>query len=75
MPFCSPYKVLWPLFTRDAEPSSVIHRAYARYVWTMYPLHAAPRAVFYSVFWPVLFAYLSWKYTRRLGRRVPCRSS
>jgi hypothetical protein len=70
MPFCSPYKVLWPLVTTDAQPSSVVHRAYARYVWTMHPWYAAPRAALYCVSWPLLFAYLSWKYTRRLGKRV-----
>src|SRR5688572_7239025 len=70
MPFCSPYKVFWPLFTTDAQPSSAIHRAYARYVWKMHPWYAAPRAALYSAIWPLLFAYLSWKYTRRLGKRV-----
>ena len=30
-------------------------------------LHALPRVAFYSLIWPIPFAYLSWKYTRKLG--------
>ena len=70
IPFCSPYKLIWPLFTRDAAPSSVIHKGYARYVWQMHGVKVVPKMLFYSVFWPVPFAYLCWKHTSRLGRRV-----
>lgn len=70
MPFCSPYKLVWPLLSRDPAPSSVIHKGYARYVWQMHGLKIVPRVLFYSIAWPGLFAYLSWKHTSRLGRRV-----
>jgi hypothetical protein len=67
LPFCSPYKVFWPLATKARTPSERIHRAYARYVWQMYGIKAVPKVALYSVAWPIAFAYLSWKHTRKLG--------
>ena len=70
LPFCSPYKLIWPLFTRDRAPSTVIHKSYARYVWRMHGLKVLPNVLFYSLVWPVPFACLSWRHTLRLGGRV-----
>lgn len=67
LPFCSPYKLVWPFVKKPRTASGRIHRAYARYVWEMYGFRALPRVAFYSVIWPVPFAYLSWRHTRRLG--------
>ncbi|MGH6892040.1 MAG: sugar-transfer associated ATP-grasp domain-containing protein, partial [Dongiaceae bacterium] len=70
MPFCSPYKLFWPLAKSGPAASDVIHNAYARYVWSMHGLNAAPRVLVYSLLWPLPFAYLSWKHTRKLGGKV-----
>lgn len=67
LPFCSPYKLFWPFAIKPRVPSERIHRAYARYVWQMHHIRAVPRVAFYSVVWPIPFAYLSWKHTRKLG--------
>lgn len=67
LPFCSPYKVFWPLATKARTPAERIHRAYARYVWQMYGIKAVPKVALYSVAWPIAFACLSWKHTRKLG--------
>ena len=70
LPFCSPYKLFWPFATKPGTPSERIHRAYARYVWQMHGIGAVPRIALYSAIWPIPFAYLSWKHTRKLGRVV-----
>ena len=67
LPFCSPYKLIWPLAIKPRTPSERIHRAYARYVWAMHHIRAFPRVALYGVTWPIAFAYLSWKHTRKLG--------
>lgn len=70
LPFCSPYRLFLPFVDKPRTASDRIHRAYARYVWQMHGIRAVPRAVLYSLAWPILFAYLSWKHTRKLGRIV-----
>lgn len=70
MPFCSPYKLFWPLVKSATAPSDTIHRAYAKYVWQMHGVRALPTILFYSITWPIPFAYLSWRHTRKLGRSV-----
>lgn len=70
LPFCSPYKLVWPLLKTPATPSAVIHNAYARYVWQMHGRKVLPRTLLYGLLWPIPFAYLSWKHTRKLGGRV-----
>lgn len=67
VPFCSPYKLFWPLLTATRSPADRIHRAYARYVWHMHGARALPRALLFSLVWPLPFAYLSWRHTRKLG--------
>lgn len=67
LPFCSPYKLFWPFIKKAETTSDRIHRAYARYVWQMHGIKAVPRVLFYSLAWPVPFAYLSCRYTRKLG--------
>jgi hypothetical protein len=70
LPFCSPYKLIWPLFRKPTEPSAVIHRSYARYVWQMHRPRAILRTILYGLIWPFFFAFHSVKYTCRLGDRV-----
>lgn len=67
LPFCSPYKLVWPFAIKPGTPSERIHRAYARYVWAMHHIRVLPKVALYSVIWPIPFAYLSWKHTRKLG--------
>lgn len=69
LPFCSPYKLFWSL-VEAKTPADVIHRSYARYVWRMHGRKAWPRVALYSVAWPLVFVYLSWKHTRALGEKV-----
>ena len=70
MPFCSPYKLFWPLVVRSNQAGDEIHRAYAGYVWRMHALQALPVALFYGIVWPIPFAWLSLKHTVRLGGTV-----
>lgn len=70
LPFCSPYKLVWPLLMAPKTPAEVIHRSYARYVWQMNARDVLARVLFYGIIWPLPFAYLSWKHTSRLGKRV-----
>lgn len=70
IPFCSPYKLLWPLVVASKRPSDVIHRAYAEHVWRRHGLRALPVVLFYSIVWPVPFAWLALKHTSRLGGKV-----
>jgi hypothetical protein len=70
LPFCSPYKLVWPLLTKPKTPADVIHHSYARYVWQMNARHVLGRVLFYGFIWPLPFAYLSWKHTTRLGGKV-----
>jgi len=67
LPFCSPYKLFWPLIGKPRTAAGRIHRAYAKYVWQMHGIKAVPKVAFYCLIWPIPFAYLSWKHTRRLG--------
>ncbi|TDQ80609.1 putative polysaccharide biosynthesis protein [Dongia mobilis] len=69
LPFCSPYKLFWSLGPAKT-PADIIHKSYASYVWSMHGRKVWPRVAFYSVAWPAMFAYLSWKHTSRLGDRV-----
>lgn len=70
LPFCSPYKLVWPLLSVPKTPAEVIHRSYARYVWQMNARDVLGRVLFYGIIWPLPFAYLSWKHTKRLGAKV-----
>jgi hypothetical protein len=70
LPFCSPYKLVWPLLSKPETPAEIIHRSYARYVWQMNARQVLGRVVTYGLLWPLPFAYLSWKHTRRLGGKV-----
>ncbi|WP_374378247.1 sugar-transfer associated ATP-grasp domain-containing protein [Dongia sp.] len=70
LPFCSPYKLVWPLLKAPKDPAEFIHRAYARYVWQMNGRQVLGRVLVYGLLWPLPFAYLSWKHTRRLGAKV-----
>lgn len=70
LPFCSPYKVIWYLAKDGPAASDAIHHGFARYVWQMHGLEALPRIAVYSLTWPLTFALLSWKHTRRLGGKV-----
>lgn len=69
LPFCSPYKLFWSLGPAKT-PAEVIHKTYANYVWSMHGRKVWPRIVLYSVAWPGMFVYLSWKHTTSLGDRV-----
>lgn len=69
LPFCSPYKLFWSLGPAKT-PAAIIHKSYARYVWKMHGKSAWPRIALYSVTWPAMFAYLSWKHTAKLGDKV-----
>lgn len=70
MPFCSPYKLAWPLLAAATSPADRIHRAYARYFWQMHGARPIAKALFYGLTWPLPFAYLSWRYTAKLGGAV-----
>ncbi len=70
LPFCSPYKLVWPLLKDPQTPAERIHRSYARYVWQMNSRQVAGRVLLYGLLWPIPFAYLSWKHTSKLGARV-----
>lgn len=70
LPFCSPYKLVWPLLVKPKTAAAVIHRSYARYVWQMKAREVLGRILLYGIIWPLPFAYLSWKHTSRLGKRV-----
>jgi hypothetical protein len=70
LPFCSPYKLVWPLLQVPTTPAGIIHRAYARYVWQMHGRQVLGRTLLYGLLWPIPFAYLSWKHTSKLGDRV-----
>lgn len=70
MPFCSPYKLVWPLVVSPTQPGDVIHRAYAGHVWRTHWTKALPVALFYGIVWPLPFAWLSYKHTARLGGKV-----
>lgn len=70
LPFCSPYKLIWYLAKDGPEPADTIHHAYAKYVWRTHAGEALPRILLYSLAWPIAFAWLSWKHTRRLGGKV-----
>ncbi len=74
LPFCSPYKVIWYLAKRGPTPADAIHHAYAKYVWQMHGWRALPAVALYSLVWPLAFAHLSWKLTRRLGAKVKAAS-
>lgn len=69
LPFCSPYKLFWSLGPAET-PAEIIHKSYAQYVWRMHGRKAWPRIALYSVTWPAMFAYLSWKHTSHLGAKV-----
>jgi hypothetical protein len=70
LPFCSPYKLVWPLLSPPNSPAEIIHQSYARYVWQMHGRAVLPRTLLYSFLWPLPFVYLCWKHTARLGSRV-----
>lgn len=70
LPFCSPYKLVWPLLAEPRTPAGIIHQSYARYVWQMHGSKVLPRTLLYGLLWPIPFVYLSWKHTSHLGGRV-----
>ena len=70
LPFCSPYKLILPLLKVPTTPADIIHSGYAHYVWQMNGRKVLGRTLLYGLLWPIPFAYLSWKHTRKLGDRV-----